>query len=55
MNYNTDDVYCGAVLTVRVSTFLTKKQLKHMEKQHPKLGFTFTISSDVVLFMVDFH
>ena len=28
---------------------------KKMKKQHPQLGFTFITSSDVVLFMVDFH
>ena len=28
---------------------------KNMKKQHPQLGFTFITSSDVVLFMVDFH
>ena len=28
---------------------------KNMTKLHPQLGFTFITSSDVVLFMVDFH
>ena len=28
---------------------------KNMRKQHPKSGFTFITSSDIVLFMVDFH
>ena len=55
MQFHTGNVYCDAVLTVLVSIFLTKKQLKNMKKQHPQLGFTFITSSDVVLFMVDFH
>ena len=55
MHCHTGNVYCGAVLTVLVSIFLTKKQLKNMKKQHPQLGFTFITSLDVVLFMVDFH
>ena len=54
MHFHTENVYCDAVLTVLVSIFLTKKQLKNMKKQHPQLGFTFITSSDVVLFMVDF-
>ena len=28
---------------------------KNITKQHPRLGFRFITSSDVVLFMVDFH
>ena len=55
MHCHTGNVYYGAVLTVHVSIFLTKKQLKHMTKQHPQLGFTFTTSLDVVLLMVEFH
>ena len=55
IHFHTENVYCGAVLTVHVSIFLTKKQLKNMKKQHPQLGFTFITSSDVVLFMVEFH
>ena len=55
MQFHTGNVYCDAVLTVLVSIFLTKKQLKNMNKQHPQLGFTFITSSDVVLFMVDFN
>ena len=55
MHFHTGNVYCGAVLTVLVSIFLTKKQLKNMTKQHPQLGFTFITSLDVALFMVDFH
>ena len=55
MNFHTGDAYCGAVLTVLVLIFLTKKQQKNMKKQHPQLGFTFITSLDVVLFMVDFH
>ena len=43
MHFYTGNVYCGAVLTVLVSIFLTKKQLKNMKKQHPQLGFTFTL------------
>ena len=55
IHFHTGNVYCNAVLTVLVSILLTKKQLKNMKKQHPQLGFTFITSSDVVLFMVDFH
>ena len=55
MLFHTGNVYCGAVLTFLVSILLTKKHLKNMTKQHPLLGFTFTTSLDVVLFMVDFH
>ena len=55
IHFHTGNVYCDAVMTVLVSIFLTKKQLKNMTKQHPKLGFTVITSLDVVLFMVDFH
>ena len=55
IHFHTGNVYCDAAMTVLVSIFLTKKQLKNMKKQHPQLGFTFITSSDVVLFMVDFH
>ena len=49
------NVYCGVVLTVHKSIFLTKKQIKSTNKQHPQLGFTFITSLDVVLLMVKFH
>ena len=55
MHFHTGNVYCGAVPTVLVSIFLTKKQLKNTKKRHPQLGFTFTISLDVVLLMVEIH
>ena len=55
MHFYTGNVYCGAVLTILVSIFLTKKQLKDMTKKHPKLGFKFTTSLDVVLLMVEFY
>ena len=55
MHFHTGNVYFDAVLTVHVSIFLTKKQLKNMKKQHPQLGFTFTTSLDVVLLMVELH
>ena len=55
MHFHTGNVYCGAVLTVLVSIFMTKKQLKSIKKQHPQLGFTFITSLDIVLLMVDFH
>ena len=55
MHCHTGNVYCGAVLTVLVSIFLTKKKVKNMTKQHPQLGFTFTTSFDIVLLMVEFH
>ena len=53
MHFHTRNMYCGAVPTVLVSIFLTKK--KNMTKQHPQLGFTFNTSLDVVLFMVEYH
>ena len=31
------------------------QETNKMTKQHPQLGFTFITSSDVVLFMIDFH
>ena len=55
MHFNTVNVYCGDVPTFLVSIFLTKKQLKNMNKQQLQLGFTFTTSLDVVLLMVEFH
>ena len=55
MHLHTGNVYCGVVTTVHVSIFLTKKKQKNMTKQHPQLGFTFITSSEVVLFMVEFH
>ena len=55
MHFHTGNVYCGDVLTVHVSIFLTNKQLKNMKRQHPQLGFTFITSLDVVLLMVEFH
>ena len=53
IHFHTVNVYCGAVPTVHVSIFLTKKQIKIMKKLHPLLGFTFITSLDVVLFMVE--
>ena len=55
MHFHTGNVYYDAVPTVRVLFFLTKKQRKNMNKQHPQLGFTFITSLDVVLIMVEFH
>ena len=55
MHCHTRYVYCGAVLNVLVSIFLTKKPLKNMTKQHPQLGFPFTTSLHVVLLIVEFH
>ena len=55
MQFHTVNVYCGAVPTVLVSIFLTKKELKNMTKQNPQLGFTFTTSLDIVLLMENFH
>ena len=55
MRFHTGNVYDGAVLTVLVSIFLTKKRLKSMKKLHPQLGFTFITSLDVVLIIVEFH
>ena len=52
MYFHTGNVYCGTVLTVHLSINLTKIQLNNMTKQHPKLGFTFIISLEVVLLMV---
>ena len=55
MHCHTGNVYFGAVMTVLVSIFLTKKKPKNMTRQHPQLSFTFTTSLDVVLLMVEFH
>ena len=55
IHFHAGNVYCGAVLTVHVSIFLTNKQLKNMKKQHPQLGFTFITSLEVILLMVEFH
>ena len=55
IHLHTGNVYCGAVLNVYISIFLTNKQIKNMKKQHPQLGFTFITSLDVVLPMVEFH
>ena len=52
---HTENVDCGAVLTVHVLIFLTMKQIKNMKKQHPQLGFTFITSLHVVLLMVELH
>ena len=41
MHFHTGNVYCGVVPTAFVSIFLTKKQIKNMNKQHPLLGFIF--------------
>ena len=55
MHCHTVNMYYVDVMTVLVSIFLTKKQLKKMTKLHPQLGFTFTTSLDVVLLMVELH
>ena len=55
MHFHTENVYCGAVLTVLVSIFLTKKQIKKIKKQHPQSGFTFITSLNVLLLIVEFH
>ena len=55
MHLHTGNVYCGAVLNVHTPIFLTKKQIKNMNKQHPQLVFTFITSLDVVLLTVEFH
>ena len=55
MHFHTGKVYFGALMTVLVSIFLNKKQLKIMKKLHPQLGFTFITLLDVVLLMVEFH
>ena len=52
MHLQTGNVYCGAVMTVHVSIFLTKENIKNMKKQQPQLGNTFTTSFDFVLLMV---
>ena len=48
----TGNEYCGAVLVVLVSIFLTKKQIKNITKQQPQLSFKFTTSLDVILLTV---
>ena len=55
IHFQTGNVYFGALLNVRISIFLTKRQIKNMRKQHPQLGFTFIASLDVVLLMVEFR
>ena len=55
MYFHTGNVYYGAMMTVHLLIFPTKKQIKNMKKQHPQLCFTFIISLDVVLLMVEFH
>ena len=55
MHFHTGNMYYGAVPTVHVLIFLTKKQIKNTKKQHPQLGFTFITSLYVVLLMVEFH
>ena len=55
MHSHTGNVYCGVVLTVNISIFLTKKQITSFKKQHPQFGFTFITSLHVVLLMVEFH
>ena len=55
MYFHTGNVYYGAVPTVRLLIFLTKKQTKKMNKQHPQLGFAFITSFNVVLIIVEFH
>ena len=55
MHCNTGNEYCGVVLTVHVSIFLTKKHIKNTKKQHLQLGLTFITSLHVVLLMVESH
>ena len=55
MHYQTENVYCGVVLTFHISIFLTKKQIISIHTQHPQYGFTFITSYHVVLIMVEFH
>ena len=53
--FHTGNAYYGSVPTVHLLIFLTKKQIKNMNKQHPKLGFTFITSLDVVMLMVELY
>ena len=55
MHFHTRNVYCGDVLTVHVSIFLTKKQIIIIQKQHPQFGFTFITPMQIVVLMVEFH
>ena len=55
VHFHTGNVYWGAVPTVHVAIFLTKKNIKNMKKHHPELGFTFITSLDGVLLMVEIH
>ena len=55
IHYHTRNVYCGDVLTVHVSVFLTKNQIISIKKQHPQLGFTFITALHVVVLMVEFN
>ena len=52
MQFHTENVHYGAVLNVRLSIFLTKKQIIIIHTQKPQLGFTFITSLRVVLIMV---
>ena len=53
MHFHTGDVYCGAVMNVYISIFLTKKQIKNMNEQHPQYDFTFITTLEVVLLLVE--
>ena len=44
--------YCAECPYINITDQQTKK---NMNKQHPKLGFTFITSLYVVLLMVEFH
>ena len=41
IHFHTGNVYYGAVPTVYVSIFLTKKQIIRIQTQHPQYGFKF--------------
>ena len=55
MHFHTGNVYCGDVMNVHISIFLTKKQIISIQKQHSHFGFTFITSLHIVLPMLEFH
>ena len=55
MQFHTGNMYCGTVINVRVSIFMTNKHIISIQTQHPQLDFTFIASLRFVLPMLEFH
>ena len=55
MHLHTGKMYFGAVPTVHVSIFLTKKQIKNIKKQHPQSDLKNSTSLHNVLLMLELH